>query len=354
MNAGLQRAPGSQLLRRQPQPVVQTRILHKRAAPVQCAAAGCAGPAAPQRRAARPAAGIAAPSSSASSSGLFGSSSGAPGSSFSVADGGDGGGGCARRRGGACRAADAALPLPGGADAPAAAAPGGLSRLLANVRALAFALWTFTLAIPLFIAMTAMSPVVMLTDKFRRLAQHFVNNLWAIASTTPFYGVTIVGRENLPPAGSPAVYIANHQSFMDIYSLFHLQRPFKFISKTSNFMIPIALFARANAPLRQVGFMCFMMWMMGNGIQIFSIIMTLSGLAQPITAILKCKEAFPSDPAGRLDTFTPRLIYCAIQFGQLLFVLNKLNSMGLLPTHASDWMASLPVPPAAAVAVRAV
>eukprot|EP00879_Flechtneria_rotunda_P016294 GHRR01017048.1.p1 GENE.GHRR01017048.1~~GHRR01017048.1.p1 ORF type:complete len:166 (+),score=51.23 GHRR01017048.1:665-1162(+) len=26
---------------------------------------------------------------------------------------------------------------------------------------------------------------------------------------------------------------------MDIYSLFHLQRPFKFISKTSNFLIPI-------------------------------------------------------------------------------------------------------------------
>ena len=25
----------------------------------------------------------------------------------------------------------------------------------------------------------------------RRLAQHFVNNLWAIASTTPFYGVKV-------------------------------------------------------------------------------------------------------------------------------------------------------------------
>lgn len=35
------------------------------------------------------------------------------------------------------------------------------------------------------------------------------------------------------------MYVANHQSFMDIYSLFHLQRPFKFISKTSNFLIPI-------------------------------------------------------------------------------------------------------------------
>jgi len=36
--------------------------------------------------------------------------------------------------------------------------------------------------------------------------------------------------------------------------------------------------------------MCFMMWMMGNGIQIFSIIMILSGLAQPVMAILKSGE----------------------------------------------------------------
>ncbi|KIZ05169.1 hypothetical protein MNEG_2794 [Monoraphidium neglectum] len=51
-----------------------------------------------------------------------------------------------------------------------------------------------------------------------------------------------------------------------------------------------ALFSRATAPIRQVGFMCFMMWMMGNGIQIFSIIMTLSGLAQPVMAIVKSGE----------------------------------------------------------------
>ncbi|KIZ06091.1 1-acyl-sn-glycerol-3-phosphate acyltransferase [Monoraphidium neglectum] len=120
-----------------------------------------------------------------------------------------------------------------------AAQPSGFWKAIANVRALLFAAWTFTLAVPLFIIMVVMSPVVLLTDKFRRLAQHFVNNLWAIASTVPFYGVTIKGAENLPAASSPAVYVANHQSFMDIYSLFHLQRPFKFISKTSNFLIPI-------------------------------------------------------------------------------------------------------------------
>lgn len=48
----------------------------------------------------------------------------------------------------------------------------------------------------------------------RRLAQHFVNNLWAIASTTPFYSVRIVGADNLPPSSTGAVYVANHQSFM--------------------------------------------------------------------------------------------------------------------------------------------
>jgi len=62
--------------------------------------------------------------------------------------------------------------------------------------------------------------------------------------------------------------------------------------------------------------------------------------------------AFPREP--RLDTLLPRLIYCACHFGQLVFVLNKLNSMGLLPTHASDWMASLPVPPPATIAVQAI
>lgn len=90
--------------------------------------------------------------------------------------------------------------------------------------------------------------------------------------------IQIVGKENLPPADAPAVYVANHQSFLvsttftnhdmsgadlimlmhfarlqvplsaaewqlldmqDIFTLFHLDRPFKFVSKTSNFFIPI-------------------------------------------------------------------------------------------------------------------
>lgn len=87
--------------------------------------------------------------------------------------------------------------------------------------------------------MLLLAPVVALFDPKRRRAQHFVNDWWAKASTAPFYRVRIVGAEKLPEASEPAVYVANHQSFLDIYTLFWLGRPFKFISKTSNFLIPI-------------------------------------------------------------------------------------------------------------------
>ncbi|KAK9818704.1 hypothetical protein WJX74_010425 [Apatococcus lobatus] len=87
--------------------------------------------------------------------------------------------------------------------------------------------------------MLAMTPFVLLLDRHRRLWQHFVNNIWAKVSTSLFFPVKVDGREHLPRPDEPAVYVANHQSFMDIYSLFHLNRAFKFISKTSIFFFPI-------------------------------------------------------------------------------------------------------------------
>lgn len=121
----------------------------------------------------------------------------------------------------------------------ATAAPAQPNVALANLRAILFFAWSFVLSLPLFVTMMVMAPFVLTLDKYRRLAQHFVNNIWACVSTSVFYPVKVEGREHLPPSHKPVVYVANHQSFLDIYSLFHLQRPFKFISKTSNFLIPI-------------------------------------------------------------------------------------------------------------------
>jgi len=114
-----------------------------------------------------------------------------------------------------------------------------LGVFVAKIRAVAFYLWTLAIAVPLFVIMLLIFPFVMATDRYKRNAEHLVNNVWAVASTLPFFPVEIRGKENLPPPGQPVMFVANHQSFMDIYSLFHLWRFFKFISKTSNFLIPI-------------------------------------------------------------------------------------------------------------------
>lgn len=126
------------------------------------------------------------------------------------------------------------------------------SSVLDNVRAVAFYLMTLLIAIPLFVVMVAIHPFVLLFDKLRRRGQHFVNNIWANTTTSLFYKTDIVGAENLPEPDAAAVYVANHQSQLDIYTLFQLRRPFKFISKTSNFLIPIvgwSMFLTGHVPL---------------------------------------------------------------------------------------------------------
>lgn len=119
-------------------------------------------------------------------------------------------------------------------------------------RAQAFYLINLLVAAPLVIVMIAIQPLVLLLDPLRRQAQHTVNHLWASLSTALFYRTEIVGAENLPPADKPAVYVVNHLSQLDIFTLFHVQRPFKFISKLSIFFIPIigwAMFLTGHIPL---------------------------------------------------------------------------------------------------------
>lgn len=110
---------------------------------------------------------------------------------------------------------------------------------VAGVRALCFYLTTFAFAAPLFVLMLAAYPFVMVFDKYRRRAEHSINTVWAKLTTFLYYPVQIEGLENLPAPDQPAVFVSNHLSFLDIYTLFHLHQDFKFISKTSNFLIPI-------------------------------------------------------------------------------------------------------------------
>lgn len=145
--------------------------------------------------------------------------------------------------------------------AAAAAAPGDSTEALpglqvsSRVRGFCFYLVTAATAIFLFVAMVAVHPLVLLFDRYRRRAQHYIAKIWATLTISMFYKLEVVGMENLPPNSSPAVYVANHQSFLDIYTLLTLGRCFKFISKTSIFMFPIigwAMYLLGMIPLRRM------------------------------------------------------------------------------------------------------
>ena len=58
--------------------------------------------------------------------------------------------------------------------------------------------------------------------------------------------------------------------------------------------------------------------------------------------------AFPESESddGRLNVWLPRALYCLIHLGGLAFALWKINGMGLLPTHASDYVSAMTVPKA--------
>ena len=65
----------------------------------------------------------------------------------------------------------------------------------------------------------------------------------------------------------------------------------------------------------------------------------------PHTHLLPACSVFPRvDDWPQLDVLTPRLLYCVVQFAQIVFGLWKLDGMGLLPVYPSDWISTMAVP----------
>lgn len=84
-------------------------------------------------------------------------------------------------------------------------------------------------------------PVVIMRDPVKRVMMDKWNRLWAKITLLPFCGVRVISPENLPAVDDDKayVYISNHQSFMDILSMYFLCRSFKWVSKASIRKIPI-------------------------------------------------------------------------------------------------------------------
>ncbi|KAG0330208.1 hypothetical protein BGZ99_007069 [Dissophora globulifera] len=105
----------------------------------------------------------------------------------------------------------------------------------------------------------------------------------------------------------------------------------------------------ALAPGKQLPMQAFMLWMSGNTVQIFSVAITAMLMFSPIKALMSMSQVFeryetvslvkPGFMESRLAL--PKLTFVAMQVLTILLGMWKLNSMGLLPTSHSDWLAFL-------------
>ncbi|EYU22018.1 hypothetical protein ABFS82_01G036800 [Erythranthe guttata] len=98
----------------------------------------------------------------------------------------------------------------------------------------------------------------------------------------------------------------------------------------------------AQAPFKNLFMMAFMMWMAGSTVHLFSIGITFSALLQPINAIRGVVGVFAPYKDNKVDLVVPKLVYIALNLVGLGLGVYKLNTLGLLPTHVSDWVSSLP------------
>ena len=92
----------------------------------------------------------------------------------------------------------------------------------------------------------------------------------------------------------------------------------------------------ALAPLKQVPMNLFIMYMAGNSISIIPIMMVSMLLIRPIKALMSIKSKFVVIEGSQ--AILQKIVYFIGNLACLALALYKCHSMGLLPTHSSDWL----------------
>ncbi|RFU30174.1 hypothetical protein B7463_g6179, partial [Scytalidium lignicola] len=97
----------------------------------------------------------------------------------------------------------------------------------------------------------------------------------------------------------------------------------------------------ALAPVKQLPMTAIMMYMSGNSLQIFSIMMVLMAFKNPLMGLMATNQAFErfESEGTREKLLQVKLVYIAMQLVALGLGIWKVNAMGLLPTTRSDWLA---------------
>lgn len=97
----------------------------------------------------------------------------------------------------------------------------------------------------------------------------------------------------------------------------------------------------ALAPVKSLPMTAIMMYMTGNTLQIFSIMMVFMAFKNPIVGLIGTAQAFErfETDTNKGKMLQVKLAYVAMQLVALAVGVYKVNAMGLLPTTRSDWLA---------------
>ncbi|KAI1074653.1 hypothetical protein F5B20DRAFT_432291 [Whalleya microplaca] len=97
----------------------------------------------------------------------------------------------------------------------------------------------------------------------------------------------------------------------------------------------------ALAPVKNLPMTAIMMYMSGNSLQIFSIMMVFMAFKNPLMGIIGTNQAFErfESETNKTKIIQAKLAYVAMQMVALAVGIWKVNAMGLLPTTRSDWLA---------------
>lgn len=89
----------------------------------------------------------------------------------------------------------------------------------------------------------------------------------------------------------------------------------------------------ALAPTKQIPMNAIMMYMSGNSLQIFSIMMVFMLFKGPIQGILNTNAVFTKFESENMKSqmIGVKIVYIAVQLGLLALGIWKVNNMGLLP-----------------------
>ncbi|XP_071879062.1 ER membrane protein complex subunit 4 [Bombus fervidus] len=136
------------------------------------------------------------------------------------------------------------------------------------------------------------------------------------------------------------VDIASPPGYTPAVALFHAADSIR--ESDSNHLIIKRLWDLALAPLKQVPMNLFILYMAGNSISIFPIMMVGMLFIRPVKALFTLQQTFKviegTNASGQ------KFVYFLGQLVNIALALYKCQSMGLLPTHASDWLAFVEPP----------